>query len=126
MRLLLILFFTSTSLFAQDTDLIGVWTNGLEDGINGCEYTKDGVFRLFNLDKPNEKILKINIMYKTIQENGVNYIEYLIYKDGELVKKDKDKYKIEDDKLYLPTTMTDGDGNVTVYDFKSIYTRLSN
>ena len=106
--------------FSQN--ITGTWTD--KSGDIGMKFNSNGSFNLVDLKSPEKKILKNEMTYKLTVENGINYITFSMFRNGQLVKEEKNKYKIENNKLYLPITSTDNNGKVTVYDYKSVLHKL--
>lgn len=118
----LIVFILQTGcVFSQD--ITGVWIKGQNDTA-ALEFLADGTFKLTNPSDRSEVILKrVNITYKLTSDKGENYIEYMYYVDGKLVKEEKTKYRFKDDKLYLPRTI-EINGITTIEEYADVYTKL--
>lgn len=120
--IIIVLLFVGLNGFGQsDKEIVGTWIKDTYNKV-GMTFTNDGEFRPFEVGNEHSTSYSNKSFYKVITEGNSNYIIIYILRGNEEIQMDRMKFKIEDNKLYLPTTWTEN-GVTTVNDFKDVYSR---
>jgi hypothetical protein len=121
LKLIILLVFTilSTVLYSQDTlSLEGVWLkeNSTDKGI---VFNTDSTFSSYG-----QVPFPVLVKYTVVKLDSVSYIEFSYIQNEKVLMTKQSKFKIENDKLYLPIDVTDGlTGEKRVEEYKDIYIR---
>lgn len=108
--------------YSQDAqEVVGTWIKEPYQK-KGLKLTENGEFILFQVGKEDEITDRDKFQYKTAVEDGVKYIIVFVSRGKEEIEIMKNKYKVEENKLFLPVTQTEN-GVTTVKDFADIYIR---
>lgn len=108
--------------YSQDAqEVVGTWIKEPYQK-KGLKLTVNGEFIIFHVGKEDEITDSDKFQYKTAVEDGVKYIIVFVSRGKEQIEIMKNKYKVEENKLFLPVTQTEN-GVTTVKDFADIYIR---
>lgn len=102
-------------------ELIGTWYEEAQSE-SGIVFTENGEMLIVKMDNPTESISKMKIKYTVEKEDKETFIRYTFYQNGNLLGSDRDKFKIEDNKLLLPKTV-EGNGQMNRLDYQDVYIR---
>lgn len=121
LKLSILLVFTilSTLLYSQDSlSLEGVWLKENSTS-KGIVFNPDSTFSSYG-----QVPFPVLIKYIVIKLDSVNYIEFSYIQNEKVLMTKQSKFKIENDKLYLPIDVVDQlTGERIIKEYKDIYIR---
>ncbi len=105
--------------FSQET-IIGKWAKGT----TALQFTSEGTVNIIYLTDPDTPVSKnLTLKYRLLNEDEITILELSYYRGEKLLKTEKNKYKIKNNKLYLPLT-TETNGVETVIDYAAEYDKI--
>lgn len=121
--IIIILISLSFTVFSQNNEeLVGIWLK-VPSKKEGVKFNNNGGFELYNPKDSTIVQISFNVKYKISTINGINFIDFLYYKESDLVHEERKRYKIENKKLYLSKENNEPKKN-TIVNYTDVYVRL--